>query len=238
MTEILPTIAVIGGTGKEGAGLALRWANAGYSIIIGSRDALRASEKAAEINAAIGAARVSGMSNYDAAAAAQIVVLSVPYDGHRAMVESLKPAVQGKLMIDVTVPMNPPEIRTVHVPEGKSACMEAQAILGPNVKVVAAFQNVSAVHLNKAEHGVDCDVLVCGDDMAAKEQVISLIEAIGLRGIDAGVLANAVAVEALTPVLLYINKRYKVKGAGIRITGFDGRPTAAVVPTSESAPHA
>lgn len=220
MTDRLPTLAVIGGTGKEGAGLALRWAHKGYPVIIGSRDAERAAQKAAELNTTLGSERIRGMANVEAAAAAQIIVLSVPYSAHADTIASLKTAAQGKLFIDVTVPINAADYRTVYVPEGKSACVEAQAALGESVKVVAAFQNVSAVHLKKLDHGVDCDVLVCGDDSAAKDQVIGLVEAIGMRGIDAGALMNAVAVEALTPVLLYINGRYKVKGAGIRITGF------------------
>lgn len=220
MSDTLPTLAVIGGTGKEGAGLALRWAHKGYPVIIGSRDAERAAQKAAELNAVLGSERIRGMANAEAAAAAQIIVLSVPYSAHADTIASLKAAAQGKLLVDVTVPINAADYRTVYVPEGKSACVEAQAALGESVKVVAAFQNVSAVHLKKLDHGVDCDVLVCGDDSAAKEQVIGLVEAIGMRGIDAGALMNAVAVEALTPVLLYINGRYKVKGAGIRITGF------------------
>lgn len=215
-------VAVIGGTGKEGAGLAFRWAHAGWSVIIGSRDAGRAAEKAAEINAELklsGEGAVRGMANADAATAAQLVVLSVPYDAHESTVTGLKEVLQGKIVIDVTVPMNPPEIRTVYVPAGKSACLEAQAILGGGVTVVAAFQNVSAVHLKQLGHEVDCDVLVCGDDEAAKAEAMGLVEAVGMRAIDAGKLANAVAVEALTPVLLHINKKYKVKGAGIRITG-------------------
>ncbi len=220
MSDTLPTLAVIGGTGKEGAGLALRWAHKGYPVIIGSRDAERAAQKAAELNAVLGSERIRGMANAEAAAAAQIIVLSVPYSAHADTIASLKAAAQGKLLVDVTVPINAADYRTVYVPEGKSACVEAQAALGEAVKVVAAFQNVSAVHLKKLDHGVDCDVLVCGDDSAAKEQVIGLVESIGMRGIDAGALMNAVAVEALTPVLLYINGRYKVKGAGIRITGF------------------
>lgn len=215
-------VAVIGGTGKEGAGLAFRWAHAGWSVIIGSRDAGRAAEKAAEINTELklsGESAVRGMANADAAAAAPLVVISVPYDAHESTVTGLKDVLQGKIVIDVTVPMNPPEIRTVYVPVGKSACLEAQAILGSGATVIAAFQNVSAVHLKNLDHALDCDVLVCGDDEAAKAEAMGLVEAVGMRGIDAGKLANAVAVESLTPVLLYINKKYKVKGAGIRITG-------------------
>jgi NADPH-dependent F420 reductase len=215
----LMTIAVIGGTGKEGAGLAMRWAHSGYRVLIGSRDAMKAVHKADELNTFMGFNYLQGMGNFEAAQAADVVVLTVPYDGHLAILEALREALKGKLVIDVTVPVRPPDVRTVHVPEGKSACLEAQAFLGPDSTVVAAFQNVSAAHLQAADHPVVCDVLVCGDDAQAKDETIKLVQAAGMRGIDAGPLANAVAVEALTPVLLYINKRYKVKGAGITITG-------------------
>jgi NADPH-dependent F420 reductase len=223
MTDTLPTLAIIGGTGKEGAGLALRWLTAGYPVIIGSRDAARAAEKAAELNTQTGTTLASGMENIAAAAAGQIVVLSVPYESHAAILTALKDALQGKILIDVTVPARPPNVHMVHIPEGKSACVEGQTLLGAGVKVVAAFQNVSAVHLKKgADHPIACDVLVCGDDEAAKTQVIALVKAVGLRGIDAGPLVNATAAEALTSVLVYINKRYTVKGAGIQITGLEG----------------
>lgn len=215
----LLSVAVIGGTGKEGSGLALRWAHSGYRVLIGSRDAARAQQKADELNAILGNAYLQGMSNEDAARAADVVVISVPYDAHTATLDALYEAVQGKTVVDVTVPMRPPNVRTVHVPEGRAAGLEAQARLGPGVKVVSAFQNVSAVHLQHLGHPVACDVLVCGDDEGAKSDVIRLVEAAGMRGVDAGPLANAVAAEALTPVLLYINRRYKVKGAGILITG-------------------
>ena len=216
------TIAVLGGTGKEGSGLALRWAQNGYRVLIGSREAERAVAKADELNGVLGATLVQGMSNEEAAAQADIVVLSVPYSAHRAILETVKEKVQGKILVDVTVPLQPPDVRTVHVPPGKAASLEAQALLGEGVKVVAAFQNVGAAHLKDLEHSVNCDVLVCADDAEAKAHVMQLVEAIpGTRAIDAGPLANAVAVEALTPVLLYINKRYKVPGAGIRITGLE-----------------
>lgn len=212
------TIAVLGGTGKEGSGLAMRWAMQGYHVIVGSRDAERAATRAAEMSAECGSP-LTGMANSEAAAKAEVVVLSVPYTAHKATLESVKDQVADKVLIDLTVPLQPPKVRTVHLPEGKSAALEAQALLGESVKVVAAFQNVSAEHLGDPHHTVDCDVLVCGDDKAAKAMVMKLVEATGMRGVDAGSLANAVAVEALTPVLLYINKAYNVKGAGIRITG-------------------
>lgn len=212
-------VAVLGGTGKEGSGLALRWALNGYQVIIGSRDAERAASRAAELNATLGGDYLAGMDNAAAAAAADIVVLSVPYSAHQATIESVKAHLGGKILVDLTVPLNPPQVRTVHVPEGKAAALEARSYVGADVRVVAAFQNVSAEKLTRPDMQVDCDVLVCGDDEAAKADVLRLADAAGLRGIDAGALANAVAVEALTPVLLYINKKYSVKGAGIRITG-------------------
>ncbi len=217
---LLLTIAVLGGTGKEGSGLALRWANSGYRVIIGSRDAERAQSKADELNARLGDSYVSGLANLEAATEADVVVLSVPYSAHKSTLESIREAVQNKVVIDVTVPLQPPNVRQVFIPEGKSAALEAQKLLGENVRVVAAFQNVSAVHLMNLEHAVDCDVLVCGDSSGAKQDAIRLVEAAGMRGVDAGLLVNAVAVEALTPVLLHINKQYKVS-VGIRITGIE-----------------
>jgi hypothetical protein len=212
-------IAVLGGTGKEGSGLAMRWALKGYHVIIGSRDAERAAAKAIEFNVALGGDYLLGMSNADAARMGDVIVLSVPYTAHKDTLESVKEAVQGKILVDLTVPLQPPKVRTVHLPEGKSAALEAQALLGESVKVVAAFQNVSAEHLGDPQHVVDCDVLMCGNDAEAKATVQKLVEATGMRGVDAGLLPNAVAVESLTPVLLYINKAYSVKGSGIRITG-------------------
>ena len=216
------TVAVLGGTGKEGSGLVLRWARSGYRVLIGSRSAERAQNKAAELNEILGETLIQGMDNVQAAREADLVVLSVPYAAHEAILQSVKDEVQGKILVDVTVPLKPPQIRTVYVPEGKAASLEAQALLGDGVRVVAAFQNVGAAHLKNLRHSVNCDVLMCGDDADAKAEVAQLVEAIdGMRAIDAGPLANAVAVEALTPVLLYINKRYKVSGAGIRITGLE-----------------
>jgi NADPH-dependent F420 reductase len=216
------TIAVLGGTGREGSGLVLRWAQGGYRVLIGSRDRSRAAAKASELNAIIGEDVIRGLDNVGAAQEADLVVLAVPYAAHQDILRSVKDAVQGKILVDVTVPIQPPAVRTVYVPEGKAAGLEAQALLGDGARVVAAFQNVSASHLLDLAHSVNCDVLVCGDDADAKHEVFQLVEAItGTRAVDAGPLANAVAVEALTPVLLHINKRYKVAGAGIRITGLE-----------------
>lgn len=213
------TIAVLGGTGKEGSGLAMRWAMKGYKVIVGSREAEKAITRAAEMNEQLGGDFLTGASNPEAASKADLIVLSVPYTAHKPTLEGVKDQLAGKILIDLTVPLQPPKVRTVHLPEGKAASLEAQALLGESVKVVAAFQNVSAEHLGDPNHVVDCDVLVCGNDAEAKAAVIKLVEATGMRGVDAGSLANAIAVEALTPVLLYINKAYNIKGSGIRITG-------------------
>jgi len=215
----LVTVAVLGGTGKEGSGLAMRWALRGYRVIIGSRDAERAAQKASEFNGKLGGNYLIGMANAEAAAEAQFVVVSVPYSAHEDTLMAVKDHLDGKIVVDVTVPMQPPKVRTVHVPPGKSAAQEAVALLGEGVRLVSAFQNVSAEKIGEPDMEADCDVLVTGDDAEAKAEVIHLVEAAGMRGVDAGPLANAVAAESLTPVLLYINKKYGVRGAGIRITG-------------------
>lgn len=219
--SIIQTIAVLGGTGKEGSALAKRWALNGYRVIIGSREAEKAKTAVVEMNTELGRDYLTGMANEDAAQAAHIVVVSVPYSAHKVTLDGIKQHLEGKILVDLTVPLMPPAVRTVYVPEGKSACLEAQALLGAGVKVVAAFQNVSAEKLKDPETYVDCDVLICSDHAEAKEDVMSLVKAAGMRGIDAGPLANAVAAEAITPVLLYINKKYGVKGSGIRITGLE-----------------
>jgi NADPH-dependent F420 reductase len=212
-------IAILGGTGKEGSGLAMRWAMNGYKVIIGSRDGERAAAHAAEMNIKLGNDKVTGMGNPEATAQADLVVLSVPYTAHHATLEGVREQLQGKILIDITVPLQPPKVRTVHLPEGKAAALEAQALLGEGVKVVGAFQNVSAEQLVDPNHNVDCDVLVCSNDAEARATVIKLVAATGMKGVDAGSLPNAIAVEALTPVLLWINKAYGIKNSGIRITG-------------------
>jgi len=214
-------IAILGGTGKEGSGLALRWANAGHQVIIGSRDAEKATRVAEELNLALGevGGRISGAGNLEAAQAGEVVVLTVPYSAHAATLENARAALTGKVLIDVTVPVNPADITRVSVPVGGSATQEAQALLGDGVKVVAAFQNISFTHLKKLDSPIDCDVLVCGNDAGAKQTALQLIQDAGMRGFDAGPVENAIVVEGLTSVLLAINKRHKIKGAGIRITG-------------------
>lgn len=210
-------IAVIGGTGKEGHGIALRWLRAGHSVRIGSRDAERARAKAEELRALTGG-DATGSDNATAARDAEVVLLSVPYAAHTDTVRSLKPDLAGKVVIDITVPLKPPQVRRVHLPEGQAAALETQALLEGSARVVAAMHHVSAVHL-ASEHAIDCDVLVCSDDEEALQLTLGLIRDLGMRGVHAGVLANAVALESLTPVLLHINKHYKNPGVGLRITG-------------------
>jgi NADPH-dependent F420 reductase len=216
-----PILAVIGGTGAEGSGLALRWAAAGYPVIIGSRSAEKAAIAGAELRALLpaGSATLAGDTNAAAAAAAEIVVLSVPYSAQVDTIEQIAHASQGKVLITVGVPLQPPKVSTVWHPPGGSAAQEAQAQLGAGVKVVAAFQNVSAGHLQDLAWVPECDVLVTGDDKSSKQVAIELADAAGFYAIDAGPLANASVVEGLTAVLVGINVRNKVKGSGIRITG-------------------
>jgi len=218
MTDILPVVGILGGTGSLGKGLAIRWAAAGYPLVIGSRDAARAEAVAGSISAGAGAAAVRGMDNLAAAHVAEIAVVTVPFASHIGILREVRNELSGKILIDTTVPLVPPKVATVQLPPESSAAVAAQRLLGSTVRVVSAFQNVAA-HKLQTGQPVDCDVLVCGDDKAARDMVIGMAKAIGLRGIDAGALANSVAAEALTSILIGINRRYKVDGAGIRITG-------------------
>ncbi len=213
------SIAIIGGTGQEGGGLALRWARAGQRIVIGSRSRDKAVAAAEELNRLLGDDKIKGDSNREAAAAAEIVVLAVPYSAQRTTVEEIRQQLDGKILIDATVPLMPPKVARVQLPAHGSAVAKIQELLGERVRVVSAFQNVSALHLKDLDHAIDCDVLVCGDDVAARQIVIDLAEDIGLRGIHAGPIINSAAAEALTSVLIAINICYKIPGAGVRITG-------------------
>lgn len=215
MSDGLPVIAVLGGTGAEGSGLAARWARAGYRVLVGSRDPERAAEVAREFGTEFGA---EGMDNRSAAAACDIAVLTVPYSAQRATLADLRDVLQGKVLVDVTVPLVPPKVMRVQLPEEGCAALVAQAVLGDGVKVVSAFQNVSAGHLKDPDHVIDCDVLITGDDPDARAAVVALAVAAGLNGVEAGPLDNAVAAEAMTSLLIWMNRKYKSPGAGIRIT--------------------
>lgn len=223
-TESLPVIAILGGTGDLGTGLARRWARAGYQVVIGSRTrdkAVAACDDLREVMAARGQAEISvqAMENLAAAEAADIVAITVPFSHQVSTLEHVRSALGGKILIDVTVPLVPPKVARVQLPPEGSAGQIAQNLLGDDVAVVSAFQNVAAHHL-QAEGEVSCDVLVTGNKRAAREAVIELVEAAGMRGFHAGMINNAAAAEALTSVLISINKQYGCH-AGIRITGPD-----------------
>jgi 8-hydroxy-5-deazaflavin:NADPH oxidoreductase len=212
-------VSILGGTGEQGPGMALRWAKAGVQIIIGSRQQERAAGVAAELNKQLGQELIKGMVNPDAAAAAEVVAITVPFSAHRSTLESVKAQLQGKILIDVCVPLDPENPRKMLPPAAGSATEEAQEILGEGVKVVAAFQNVSAHELQHHEHAIDCDVLICGNDRDARQTVVRLVEQMGLHAVDAGLAYNARVIEGITALLIGLNIRYKVKGSGIRITG-------------------
>ncbi len=215
----LPVIAVLGGTGKEGKGLGYRLAKAGYRLIIGSRAVEKAQAAATELQQLLGnSAHIGGMTNIEAAQTGSIILLTVPYEAHRITLESVKEALQGKLLIDVTVPLVPPRISVAQMPPAGSAAQEAKEILGETIQVAAAFQNISHQYLFE-EGDAGCDVLVTGTSKEAREETLKLVAAAGLKGWDAGAIENSMVVEGLTSVLLGINKRYGSKRAGIRITG-------------------
>lgn len=213
-----PTLAIIGGTGALGSGMAKRWAAAGYPVILGSRSAAKAQDAAQKIENGNGAPPVRGDSNAGAASAADIVILAIPFSNHDATLEELKDVVGGKIVVDAVVPLVPPKVAQVQLPPQGSAGQIAQERIGEAARVVSAFQNVGAAKL-QGEGPIACDVLVCGNDKEAREAVIELAGAAGMRGIDAGPIANSAAAEAMTSILIGINKRYKVDCAGIQITG-------------------
>ncbi|MCC7258927.1 MAG: NADPH-dependent F420 reductase [Gammaproteobacteria bacterium] len=212
------SIAVIGGTGSLGGGLARRWARAGHRIHIGSRDGARAAAAAAELAASLPGTRISGHANPEAAAAAELVVLAVPFAHQRPILEDIRGALRGKILVDTTVPLVPPKVMRVQLPAEGCAALITQGIVGAETTVVSAFQNVAADVL-AADADPDCDVLVAGDKAEAREVVIGLARQAGFRAWHAGALANSAAMEALTSVLIFMNKHYAPGHAGIRITG-------------------
>jgi len=220
MSTTLPIIAILGGTGKEGPGLAMRWARAGYSIIIGSRQLEKAQATAAELNAKLGLISIRGLENHDAVREADLCVLTVVQSAHSAALEDLKEVLQGKILVDATARV---DFMDPKPPPPPSAARVAQNILGAGVRVVAAFQNVPAHALKKdLSQPLNTDVLVCADELAAAESVISLAKAGGMRAYYAGGLDNAIIVEGLTALLISINKQYKVKTASISVSGVNG----------------
>jgi NADPH-dependent F420 reductase len=225
MSQPLPTVAIIGATGALGSALARRLARAGRTVVLGSRDPAKAEAAAGVLAAQVGRPVRSG-SNVDAAQAADVVIVTVPFAAQRATLAEIAPVVRGKIVVDTTVPLVPPRVMRVQLPAEDSAAAIAQSVLGPDVRVVSAFHNVAA-HKLATDQEVDCDVLVFGDDKAARETVIAIVDQCGLRGLHAGALVNSTAAEALTSVLIFLNKTYAVDGAGVRITGTLVPPTAA-----------
>ena len=221
MTPAREVIAVLGGTGKEGSGLALRWAYAGHAVVLGSRSPDKAAIVSAQLNALLsgGGCPIDSASSREAARRADVAVLAVPYSAQLAAAQQVSDLLRGKILIDVTAPLVPPRVDRVQLPAAGSAVESLQQRLGKEVKVVSAFQNVSAVHLMDLAHPVDCDVLVCADDAQARETVVRLARSAGFTAWSAGPLANSAASEALTSVLIAINRRYKVPASGVRITG-------------------
>mgnify|MGYP001078581134 CR=1 FL=1 len=220
MDEKKYKIAIIGGTGNEGKGLAYRWVKAGHQVIIGSRQYEKAQRIVSELSEMLGEEKqlLSGMENADAVKASEIAAVTVPYAAHRPTLEGLREELQGKILIDVVVPIVPPKVTKVQMPSDGSVAQEAQAILGDNCQVVDAFQNISHERLFKGGD-VDCDVLVCGKGKAAREVVLGLVADTGLKGWDAGPIENAVVVEGLTSILIGLNIQHHVHASGIRITG-------------------
>jgi NADPH-dependent F420 reductase len=216
----MQTISVIGGTGELGGGLALRWAKAGLAVVIGSRDAGRAQDAADNLNKIAGNDLARGMSNYAAAEAGDIVVLSVKFSHHTATLQELKPALAGKIMVDTTVPLVPPKVARVQLPPEGSAAVIAQQVLGEDTQVVSAFQNVSASSLH-SDSAPECDVLVTGAKQDARQTVIDLANAAGFKAWHAGPLENSAATEALTSVLIFMNKKYGSDHTGICIAGIE-----------------
>ena len=222
MVSASKKITIVGGSGALGAGLAKRWARKGHQIIIGSRDEKRASEAASRLNNEAGTTSIVGMENKVASENGEIVVLTVPFSNHMSTLSLIAPALDNKILIDVTVPLVPPKVRTVHIPEGGSCAKAAQEFLGQTVRVVSAFQSVAATHLDDLEHEIDCDVLVCGNDPEAREVVVELASDADMKAWHAGVIANSIVAEAMTSSLIFMNNRYKIDGAGLRITGKPG----------------
>ena len=212
------TIALLGGTGDLGSGLAYQLAKAGFHVVIGSRSPDKAKQKAAELRAQMPRAKIDAADNVTAAERADVVFMTVPFASHETTLRAVKQKLQGKVFVDTTVPLVPPKVMRVQLPEGGSVARRAQQLLGDDVNVVSAFQNIAAHHLRSERLSeVASDVLVCGDNLAARETVIDIASRIGLKAWHAGPIDNSVVAEALTSVLIFLNKKYSLDGAGIRI---------------------
>jgi NADPH-dependent F420 reductase len=214
----MASIAVIGGTGHLGKGIARRLAKAGHEVTIGSRSAEKGEAIASEVGHG-----TKGAANDDAAQGKDVVIVTVPYENQEATLRQIKDKVGGAIVVDTTVPLVPPKVMRVQLPTAGSAAAEGREHLGPDVRFVTAFHNVSA-HILDSDAKVDCDVLVFSDDVEARNTVIELIGEMELRGLSGGTLGNSAAAEALTSLLIYMNKTYKADGSGIRFTGLTAAP--------------
>ena len=213
----LPTLSIIGGTGDLGSGLARGWSKAGYPVILGSRASQKAEQAAAALQAE-GFNNISGTTNVAAAEKGEIIIVAVPFSNYEASLAEIKDAVRNKIVVTAVVPLVPPKVFIVQLPQAGSAALMAQAALDSSTKIVGAFHNVGAQKLH-AGGKADCDVLVFSDNAEARAEIIKLANAVSNRGVDGGALANSAAAEALTSVLIAINRKYKVKGAGLSISG-------------------
>lgn len=213
-------IAVLGGTGNLGYALAWRWARAGHDVTIGSRVEEKAQNAAAELNGKLGDGLVKGADNPTATKNAEVVVLTVPFAAHKATLEGIKSSLAGQILIDTTVPLMPPKVTVAQLPREGSAAVITRNIAGERARVAAAYHNVAA-NLLEQDLEIDCDILVTSDDVETRKEVMQLVEDSGCRAVNAGKLANAAAAEALTSLLIHINKTYKTHHSGIRITGIE-----------------
>ena len=214
----MTTIAILGGTGDLGTGLAIRWSKAGHNIIIGSRTQEKADAALAELKKISPDTPAQAMENGTAANAGEIVVLTVPFAHQLSTLEAVQDDLKGKILIDVTVPLMPPKVGTVQMPPAGSAGKQAQDFLGDDVMVVTAFQNIAA-HLLQQDVTIECDVLVAGNKKVARDTVIELVEQAGMNGWHAGPIENSAAAEALTSILIQINRKHDISHSGIKIVG-------------------
>ena len=216
----MTVIAIIGGTGPQGQGLALRFARAGVKVALGSRDGARATEIVAELNAKLGTALIEGFDNAGAVEAAdEMVILAVPFSAHNATLEALKGGLAGKILVDIVVPLSPNDPKIVDMPPEGSATEAAQALLGPDIPVVGALHNVSAKTLNDLDHDINCDILVCGNKLEPRKKVMALVEQLGVQTYNAGGASAARCIEAITPILIRLNisKAVPFSHAGLKI---------------------
>ncbi len=212
------TIAILGGTGDLGTGLAIRWSKAGHKIVIGSRTLEKAQSAVEALQKISPDTPADAMENKDAAAAGDIVVLTVPAAHQLSTLEYVREELSGKILIDVTVPLVPPKVGTVQLPPEGSAGKRAQDLLGEDVMVVTAFQNIAA-HLLQEDVAIECDVLIAGNKKAARDKVMELVEQAGMTGWHAGPIENSAAAEALTSILIQINRKHDISHSGIKIVG-------------------